>query len=136
MAREFVGEVTDGRIVLPESERARLKDYAKGLTGRIVISVRPFRSQRSLKQNSRMWALLTVAAQELGEHSAEDLHESVAMHLLKLPDDEKTGLPRRKRTPKLNTAEFASYTDQIEMFFRSELHLSLDGWEHEAEKLG
>ena len=136
MAREFVGEIADGRIVLPESEKARLRDYAKGLSGRVVVSVRPFRSQRSLKQNSRMWALLTVAAQELGEHSVDDLHESVAMHLLRLPDDEKTGLPRRKRTPKLNTAEFAAYTDQVEMFFRADLRLSLDGWEHEAEQLG
>lgn len=125
----------DGRIDLPPAERARYRAHIKDWRGKVVIHVRPWKAKRSSKANARYWALLTVAARELGEDSVEDLHESVSMHLLRLPDDERTGLPKRRRTPTLNTAEFADYTDACERFFRLELRLDLSDWEREIERM-
>lgn len=135
MAREFLGTVTDGKLELFADDRNALRQHIHGWAGKVVVTVRPFKSQRSIKQNARHWGLLTVAARELGYDSVEDLHESVCMHLLRLPDDEVTGLPRRRRTPKLNTAEFAEFTEAVERFFRCELRLDLTGWHDEAERV-
>lgn len=98
--------------------------------GEYVITVAKRKAKRSVQANRRYWALLTVAARELGYDDIEELHEGVAYKLLKqapLVD----GLPRRKRTPALTTAEFADYVEAVERFFRVDLGIDLSGWERE-----
>lgn len=90
-----------------------LETRCQALAGKCV-EIRERKAQRSSQANARYWALLTEAAESLGWDSTDDLHESVAWHLLREPNDERTGLARRKRTPKLNTAEFAEYVKAVE----------------------
>lgn len=97
------------------------------LAGRYVV-VRERKAIRSVEANRRYWALLTVAARELGYDDVEELHEGVALKLLPLPSLA-DGLPRRRRTPRLNTAEFSEYVDAVERFCRMELKLDLTDWD-------
>lgn len=108
-----------------------LSAQCPALAGQTVV-IRERKAQRSVQANARYWALLTVAARELGYDDVEELHEGIAQKLLPLPTLA-DGLPRRRRTPKLNTKEFAEYTDAVERFFRMELNLDLSGWEEMAE---
>jgi hypothetical protein len=104
-----------------------------GERGEMIVRKR--RTRRSNQANARYWALLTVAAREIGYDDPEDLHEGLALKFLRLTDDEKTGLPRRQRTPKCSTSEFADYTDKCERYFVNDLHLDLTGWSDECDRL-
>lgn len=97
------------------------------------VVIRARKAQRSVQANARYWALLTVAARELGYDSVEELHEGIAQRLLPLPELV-PGVPRRKRTPTLNTAEFQDYTDAAERFFTIDLGLDLSGWREELDE--
>lgn len=108
------------------------RDAVAGLAdGDYVISVAPKKAKRSVQANRRYWSLLTIAARELGYDDIEELHEGIAMKLLPLPTLA-DGVPRRRRTPKLNTKEFAEYTDAVERFLMMDLGIDLSGWETEA----
>lgn len=97
----------------PQDKRAITMLVATFAGKRVDLSIVEHKPQRSLSQNARYWALLTVGAASLwGDPSeAERLHEELAHLLLALPPCPKTGLRRRRRTPNLNTKEFAAYTD-------------------------
>ncbi|MFA6046366.1 MAG: hypothetical protein WC718_15385, partial [Phycisphaerales bacterium] len=68
--------------------------------GPVTLRVTPYREKRTSPQNRRYWALLTAAGKELGYDDPEDLHEGLAQKFLGLPPDERTGLARRRHTPK------------------------------------
>jgi hypothetical protein len=102
--------------------------------GPVTVRVTPYRKTRSTQANARYWALLTTAAREIGYDDPEDLHEGLAQKFLGLPPDERTGLARRRHTPKTNTKEFADYCDAVERYFLNDLHLDLSGWQVEAER--
>lgn len=125
----------DGRIDMAPSEQARYRAHIKDWSGKVVIHVRPWKAKRSGKQNARHWALCTVGARELGWDSPTDLHDSLCLKFLRLPDDDATGLPRRRSTTKLTTAEMSELDDAIERYLRYDLHLDLTGWELEAERI-
>lgn len=99
----------------------------------VEVIVRLRKSKRSLQANARYWAILTCAAESLGWDDVEGLHEALAQKLLALPPCEKTGLPRRMRTPKLNTQEFSAYSDAV---IRELIDLGADltDWESHAER--
>ena len=82
------------------------------------------------------WALLTVGAESIwGDKSlAEDLHDEIAHLLLALPPCEKTGMRRRQRTPKLNTAEFTRYMDDVACKL-IELGADLSAWDSESKRM-
>jgi hypothetical protein len=130
---EAAADIKAGLLVLHSRE-----DFARTMKlwpdGPVTVSVRPFREKRTSPQNRRYWALLTVAAHELGYDDPEDLHEGLALKFLGLPPDERTGLARRRRTPKTNTKEFSDYCDAVERYFLNDLHLDLSGWQDEAER--
>ncbi len=98
----------------------------------VVITER--KAKRSAKQNNRYFALLTVAANEMGYLRAEDLHEDIARKLIPLPEII-PGVPRRERTPKMNTKEFAAYADRVEMFLRIDLGVDLSDWDAETARI-
>jgi hypothetical protein len=127
---QFCGAVgRDGK--LDPDVRIQIADYLRTFAGETVeINVRKYKSKRSLAQNARYWALLTVGAASLWEDpsEAETLHEEIAHLLLALPKCEKTGMRRRRRTPKLNSAEFTEYMDRVEMKL-VELGADLTGWD-------
>lgn len=125
-----------GRLQFPEQERRALDMWLLTLAGeRVVVSVRKKGSARSLPQNARYWALLTVAAESLwGDRSLKDaLHDEIAHLLLGLPPCPKTGLRRRQRTPRLNTKEFTTYMDQV-VDKLIELGADLSEWDQETRR--
>lgn len=137
----FVGVVvnTPKGKRLDDDTRLEIADYIAerfDAGDRVEFTVRPYKSKRSLAQNSRYWALLTIGAESIwGDRSmAESLHEEIAHLLLALPPCEKTGLRRRMRTPKLNTAEFGRYMDDVACKL-IEFGADLSGWDKEANRM-
>lgn len=132
----FVGDV-DASGKLDPDVRGQIAEYIRTFAGvKVEIEVRQYKDKRSLAQNARYWALLTVAAASLWEDpsEAETLHEEIAHLLLALPPCPKTGLRRRQRTPKLNTAEFTAYMDRVEMKL-VELGADLSEWDNVCRKV-
>lgn len=137
----FVGDVVPGTSckVLDADTRQQIAafiDERFDVGERVEVVVRRYKSKRSLAQNSRYWALLSVGADALwGDRSlAEDLHEEIAHLLLALPKCEKTGLRRRMRTPKLNTHEFTVYMDLVTDKL-IELGADLSSWDAETAQM-
>jgi len=123
----------DGR--LSDVSRGRILAHLRRYAGQPQeIRIRPYKAKRSLAANARYWALLTLGARSIGYDEVEDLHEAVAFKLLRLPDDERIGTPRRHRTPNLNTTEFKDYCDAVERLL-IEYGADLTGWEAEAERI-
>lgn len=115
--------------------RGKLLAHLRKYAGQALeIRIRPYKAKRSLAANARYWALLTLGARSIGYDDVEELHEAVAWKLLRLPDDERTGTPRRHRTPNLNTTEFKDYCDAVERLL-IEYGADLTGWEDEAERI-
>lgn len=132
----FVGQV-DASGKLDPDVRIQVADYLRTFAGvPVEISVRQYKSKRSHAQNARYWALLTVGAISLWEDPSlkDDLHEEIAHLLLGLPPCPKTGLRRRQRTPKLNTAEFTVYMDRVADKL-IELGADLSDWDAETQKV-
>jgi len=132
----WLGDVdASGRLRL--DRRPAFVRHLHTLAGqRVEVIVRPRTKRRSLAQNARYWALLTVAAESLGwgAEARQDLHEEVAFRLLALPPCAKTGLRRRKRTPKLGTAEFGRYMDDVVRLLL-EFGADLSEWDAEEQRL-
>lgn len=133
----FVGLVDADAKALDPKVRRQIADYIATFAGETIdVDVRLHKSQRSLSQNARYWALLSVGADSIwGDRSqAETLHEEIAHLLLALPPCEKTGLRRRMRTPKLNTAEFTVYMDRVAEKL-IELGADLSAWDEESRRM-
>lgn len=134
----FYGRVDlQGRLLMERRERIRHDASIVALTGKdVVVTVSERRSLRSGAQNRRYWALLTVGARSLWEDPSEkdNLHEEIAHLLLALPPCEKTGMRRRKRTPKLNTEEFGRYMDDVANKL-IELGADLSQWDEEERSM-
>lgn len=118
-------------LSLTAEERVRLRQLA----GR-PIDIVERKEKRSGAQNRRYFALLAVGAEALwGDRSqAETLHEEIAHLLLALPPCEKTGLRRRMRTPKLNTAEFGKYMELVADKL-IEFGADLSAWREEERRM-
>lgn len=54
-------------------------------------------------------------------YERDEMHELLAMKFLRIEDDPITGAPRRKRTPKCDTAEFHEYVERCRRFAATEL---------------
>lgn len=92
--------------------------------------------KRTLKQNNRYWALLTVAADSLWEDRSmkDSLHEELAHMYFGLPPCPKTGVRRRRRTPGTDTPEFGQYMDWAVRKL-TDLGADLSKWDEEASKV-
>ena len=108
---QFVGEVDPSGKLDPDV-RVQIADYIRTFAGRkIEINVRQFKSQRSLQQNAYYHGVVVALLAEHCGYNHDDMHETLAMKFLRIEDCPVTGAPRRKRTPKCDTQEFADYVD-------------------------
>lgn len=83
----------------------------------------PIRVQRSLPQNSRLWALHTLASRETG-YTPDELHELMLCKFFGTKDVELGGIKRTvplKRSSARDKQEFREFLDAVEMFYASEL---------------
>jgi hypothetical protein len=80
---------------------------------RYQVSVRPYKSQRSLDQNSRLWQLYTQLGEYIG-HEAGEVHLLMGYKFLrsqKVVNGEVVDVI--KSTTKLNTKDMTEYQDAI-----------------------
>jgi hypothetical protein len=94
------------------AQRELHNQHLRRLEGKDVeYVIREKKTTRSTQANRYYFG---VVVKLLGEHcgyDADDMHEALAMKFLRIEDCPVTGAPRRKRTPKCDTKEFAEYVD-------------------------
>lgn len=113
-----------GKFSLDERERNARLAYFRTLAGKPVeITVRKTRSKRTDLQNRYYFGIVVALLSEATGYEPDEMHELMAMKFLRIEDDPLTGSPRRKRTPKTDTAEFAEYVNQVIRFAAVELGL-------------
>ena len=104
-----------GKVII--RDRQSFDNYAKTLQGHeLEVIIRKRKSQRSIQQNRFYFGCVVKLIGEYCGYDTDDMHEALAMKFLRIDDCPITGVPRRKRTPKTNTAEFAAYVDQCIRF--------------------
>ena len=94
------------RLDAPAVFRGYLRSLANAS---IEVIIRRKRSQRSRKQNNWYFGCIVPMIAEHCGYTADEMHELLAMKFLRIEDCPVTGQPRRQRTPKTNTADFAEY---------------------------
>lgn len=83
----------------------------------------PIREQRTLPQNSRLWALHQLASKETG-YAPDELHEFMLCKFFGTKDVELGGIKRTvpaKRSSAREKQEFREFLDNVENFYASEL---------------
>jgi hypothetical protein len=81
------------------------------------------REQRSLSQNSRLWALHQLASKETG-YAPDELHELMLCKFFGTKEVEFAGIKRTiplKRSSSREKAEFREFLDAVENFYAAEL---------------
>ena len=113
--RSFQIETDDQHRKLLSFLRARPVPYQ--------VDFGPIRHQRTLSQNSRLWALHQLAANETG-HSPDELHELMLCKFFGTKEVEFAGIRRTvpaKRSSAREKQEFREFLDNVENFYASEL---------------
>ena len=108
-------ESDDQHLKLLSFIRARVPPYQ--------VEVGPIRQQRTLSQNSRLFALHTLASKETG-HTVEELHELMLCKFFGTKEIEVGGVRRTvplKRSSTREKQEFREFLDNVENFYASEL---------------
>jgi hypothetical protein len=104
-------------------QRDRLKSFLDRRELPFMIEIGPVREQRSISQNSRLWALHQLASKETG-HTPDELHELMLCKFFGTKDVEFAGIKRTvpaKRSSARDKAEFREFLDNVENFYASEL---------------
>lgn len=115
MKSKFIAEAQNG-ILLFHNEVAYI-DHIRSLTGKVAVTVEPYRATRSDRQNRYYWAVVVeLLASELG-YTKDEMHEALKWKFLRIERD----LPTVKSTSKLNTKEMEEYHAQIRMWASAEL---------------
>jgi hypothetical protein len=87
------------------------------------IDFGPIREQRSVSQNSRLWALHTLASKETG-YTPDELHELMLCKFFGTKEVDFAGIKRvvpLKRSSTRDKAEFREFLDAVETFYAAEL---------------
>lgn len=79
-------------------------------------SVAKDKPSRSSQANRYYFGVVIKMLSDETGYEPDEMHECLAMRFLRIEDDPITGAPRRKRTPKCDTSEFAAYVDQCVRF--------------------
>lgn len=112
----------DGALLMAPEEQARRDACLRRLAGKPVdVVIRAHRSTRSGQANRYYWGVVVALIAEHCGYDPDDMHEALAMKFLRIEDCPVTGAPRRTRTPKTNTKEFAEYVDGCVRFAAQEL---------------
>ena len=114
-------------IISTGEQRDRLKQFLDKRELPMQVEVGDPREQRSTSQNSRLWALHSLAAKETG-HTADELHEIMLQKFFGTKQVEVAGIEitvAAKRSSTREKAEFRDFLDNVENFYASELGIWL-----------
>lgn len=111
MDQVWFGKVLPGGLLVIEKP----KDYnraVRALAGKHVeLTIKKRRTKRTDPQNRYYFGVVVKLLAEHCGYETDEMHEALAMRFLRIEDCPITGAPRRKRTPKTDTEEFARYLD-------------------------
>lgn len=109
------------------AQRERLVQFLSRRDPPFQIDFGPIREQRSVSQNSRLWALHSLASKETG-HTPEELHELMLCKFFGTKELE-VGTARvvvpAKRSSSREKQEFRDFLENVENFYASELGIWL-----------
>lgn len=87
------------------------------------VDIGPVREQRSISQNSRLWALHQLASKETG-YTPDEMHELMLFKFFGSKQIEVGGVRKEvpaKRSSTREKKEFREFLDNVENFYASEL---------------
>jgi hypothetical protein len=89
----------------------------------VALTVTKFRNTRSRRANNAYWGVVIPAFCEVTGYHKDEMHEILAMKFLRIENCPITGVPRRRRTPSTNTAEFYRYMEECMAFGATEFEI-------------
>ena len=104
-------------------QRHRLQQFIGNRKLPFQVDVGEIREQRTIPQNSRLWALHQLAASATG-YTPDELHELMLCKFYGTKVVEVAGIRREvpaKRSSVRNKQEFREFLDNVENFYASEL---------------
>ena len=108
--------MSDKIYIREERQRNHALDTIKALNIETVyeVTIKPYKRNRSLEQNSLMWKWYSIIADDLG-YTTEEIHEEFMRKLL-IPITMQTpsGLVEVYSTKKLKVKEMTAYLEGIE----------------------
>jgi hypothetical protein len=110
-------------IIEEASQRERFKSFLDRRELPFMVEIGPVREQRSISQNSRLWALHQLASKETG-HGPDELHEIMLCKFFGTKEVDFAGVRRivpLKRSSTREKQEFREFLDNVENFYASEL---------------
>lgn len=111
-----------------DEQHRRLLSFLRTRPVPYQVDYGPIRHQRTLSQNSRLWALHQLAANETG-HTPDELHELMLAKHFGTKTIEVAGIRREvpaKRSSTREKQEFRAFLDFVENFYASELGVWLE----------
>jgi hypothetical protein len=106
-----------------ERQRTMLQKFIQARPLPFQCEVGPIREQRTLPQNSRLWALHHLASQATG-YAPDELHELMLSKFFGTKTIEVGGVVREvpaKRSSVRDKQEFREFLDNVENFYASTL---------------
>lgn len=115
--------MTERRFVIESDlQRARLKQFIDGRELPFMAEVGPVREQRSLTQNSRLWALHALASKATG-YSPDEMHEYALCRHFGCEEKKVGGIIRQipnKRSSAREKKEFGEFMEATEIWYAQE----------------
>lgn len=114
-------------IIQTDDQRTRLQQFLDRRELPFQVEVGDVRHQRTIAQNSRLWALHALASKETG-HSPEELHELMLCRHFGTREIEVGGFTKvvpLKRSSTREKQEFRDFLEAVESFYASELGIWL-----------
>jgi hypothetical protein len=115
--------VSKSYVIETADQLSRLLSFIAKRELPIQVEIGPVREQRSVSQNSRLWALHSLASKETG-YTPDELHELMLCKFFGTKDVELGGIKRTipaKRSSTREKQEFREFLDAVETFYASEL---------------
>ena len=106
-----------------DQQQQRLAQFISSRKPPFQCDVGPIREQRTLSQNSRLWALHSLASKETG-YTPDELHELMLAKFFGTKVIEVGGVSREvpaKRSSAREKKEFREFLDAVETFYASQL---------------
>lgn len=104
-------------------QRHRLQQFIGSRKLPFQVDLGDIREQRTIPQNSRLWALHQLAASATG-YAPDELHELMLCKFFGTKEIEVAGIKRTvplKRSSTREKSEFREFLDSVENFYASEL---------------
>lgn len=110
-------------VIEDEQQQQRLLAFLANRPLPFQVEYGPVREQRSVSQNSRLWALHQLASKETG-YAPDELHELMLCRYFGTKELDVSGhkiMVPLKRSSTRDKQEFRAFLDSVETFYASEL---------------